>query len=67
MAVVESNGSEPFAAETLRERLEAACLSTGAPVRHHDGRVRATPIGLVYPRFQVVPRSRRNTHSGAEN
>jgi len=32
----------------------------------HDGRVRAMPIGLVYPRFQVVPRSRRNTHSGAD-
>jgi hypothetical protein len=67
MAVVESNGSEPFAAEALRERLEATGLNTGEPVRHHDGRVRAMPIGLVYPRFQVVPRSRRNTYSGAEN
>ena len=67
MAVVESNGSEPFAAKAFRERLEAACLNTGEPVRHHDRRVRARPIGLVYPRFQLVPRSRRNTHSGAEN
>jgi hypothetical protein len=67
MAVVESNGSEPFATEALRERLEAACLNASEPMRHHDGRVRAMPIGLVYPRLQVVPRSRRNTHSGAEN
>ena len=63
MAVVENNDSAPFAAEALRERLEAACLNTCEPVRHHDGRVRAMPIGPVYPRFQVVLRSRRNTHS----
>jgi hypothetical protein len=31
MAVVESNGSEPFAAEALRERLEAARLNTSEP------------------------------------
>ena len=42
-------------------------LNTGEPVRHHDGRVRAMPIGLVHLGFQVVPGSRRNTHSGAEN
>jgi len=67
MAVVESNGSEPFAAEALREGLEAACLNTCEPVRHHHGRVRAMPLGVVYPRFQVVPGSRWNTHTGAEN
>src|SRR5580692_12833807 len=67
MPVVESNGSEPFAAKALRERLEAAGLNASEPVRHHDGRVRAMPIGLVYPRFQVLSRSRRNMHSDAEN
>src|SRR5260370_33371702 len=67
MAVAESNGSEPFEAEALRDRLEAASLNTSEPVRHHDGRVRAMPVGLVYPRFQVFPRRRRNTHGGAEN
>src|SRR3984885_5240324 len=67
MAVVESHSNEPFAAEALRERLEAARPKTGEPVRHDDGRMLAMPFGLVYPRFQVVPRRRRNTHSGSEN